>query len=174
MEKIWSKEERQVGLFDTLKKKQLTEEDSCIYSPVDGEAVTLESLQDGMFSEKIMGDGIAVIPSSGEFRVPVSGTMVSVFPTGHAYGIKTASGKEVLVHIGLDTVEMKGEGFQPHVKQGQKVNQGDKMVSVDLQAVKRAGYSAVTSIVVTSQNTIKERASANSLVKACDKLLELE
>lgn len=163
-----------MGLFDKFKKKETVEEDPGIYSPVAGKVATLESLHDGMFSEKILGDGIVVIPSDGEFKVPVSGVLESAFPTGHAYGIRTKSGREVLIHIGLDTVEMKGEGFRSYVKQGQEVRMGDKMVSVDLQAVEKAGYSSATIIIVTSQDKISYRVPEDTTVKACEKLLELD
>lgn len=163
-----------MGVFDLFRKKETEVEDSCIYSPVAGRAATLESLQDGMFSEKILGDGIVVIPSDGEFKAPVSGVLESAFPTGHAYGIRTESGKEILIHIGLDTVAMKGEGFHTYVKQGQEVTVGDKLVSVDLQAIEKAGYSPATMVIVTSQNKIGYRVPEGSLVKVCEKLMELD
>lgn len=91
----------------------IEEEQGIVYSPVNGKVITLESVDDGMFSEKILGDGMAVVPSDGNFIAPVSGTVESAFPTGHAYGIKTDSGLEVLIHIGLDTVNLNGKGFRP-------------------------------------------------------------
>lgn len=155
-------------------KISINEEAGKLYAPVSGKVVALESLNDGMFSEKIMGDGIAITPLDGEIVSPVSGKIESVFPTGHAYGIRTNSGIEILVHIGLDTVNLNGEGFQSHVKQGQKVNAGEKIATVDLDSVKNAGYSVETIIIVTSENEIEKRISEGKDVKTGEKILDLK
>lgn len=171
-----------MGLFGNFLKKEdkkgtkvsINEKEGVIYAPVNGKAATLEALDDGMFSEKIMGDGIVIAPSDGEFISPVSGTVESVFPTGHAYGIRTVSGIEVLIHIGLDTVSLNGKGFKAHVTQGQKVSAGDRLATVDLNAVKNAGYRVETIVIVTSENEIIDRISADTVVKVGEKLLDLE
>lgn len=172
-----------MGLFSKLRKKEeskeerrisIHEEAGCIYSPVNGKTAALESLQDGMFSEKILGDGIAVTPSDGEFTAPVTGTVESAFPTGHAYGIRTESGVEILIHIGLDTVELNGKGFQSHVQQGQKVKAGDPIATVDLDAVKNGGYPTETMVIVTSGNKIVERVSSDMPVNSGDQLLKVQ
>ena len=106
-----------MSFFDKLLKKEeknnsaavhIQEDKGCIYSPVNGKVISLEKFDDGMFSEKILGDGIAVIPSDGSFIAPISGSVETAFPTGHAYGIKTDDGTEILIHIGIDTVQMNG------------------------------------------------------------------
>lgn len=176
-------EERRMGLFSKLMKKEekkeertisIREEAGCVYSPVNGRAAALESLDDGMFSEKILGDGAAVTPSDGEFVSPVTGTVETAFPTGHAYGIRTDSGLEILIHIGIDTVALNGKGFQARVQQGQKVKAGDPIASVDLDTVRNAGYPVETMVIVTSGNGILERISAAAQVSAGDKLFKVE
>lgn len=161
-------------LFGRKKKEETKFEKNCVYVPVNGKTATLESLEDGMFSEKMMGDGIAVIPSDGKFTVPIGGTVKAAFPTGHAYGILTDDGAEVLIHIGIDTVELEGKGFRPHVKQGQRVSVGDKLVTVDLDVVKDGGYQTAAIVIVTSGNQIKDRAAKDIDVQRNDKLMELE
>lgn len=174
-------EENKMGLFSKLFKSEentaagkvsVSEEKGCIYSPVNGKAVALETLGDGMFSEKILGDGIAVAPSEGNFYAPVSGTLETVFPTGHAYGIQSEDGIEILLHIGIDTVALDGKGFQTHVKQGQQVKAGGLLGTVDLDAVKKAGYRVETMIIVTSGNEIANRIAADTEVKAGEKVFE--
>lgn len=155
-------------------KRSINEEEGKVYAPVNGKVVTLESLGDGMFSEKIMGDGVVITPSDGKFFSPVSGTVESVFPTGHAYGIRTNTGIEVLIHIGLDTVSLNGKGFHPHVTQGQKVSAGDRLATIDLEIIKNAGYQVETIIIVTSENEITGRISADTAVKAGERLLDLK
>ena len=176
-------EERRMGLFSKLMKKEekkeertisIREEAGCVYSPVNGRAAALESLDDGMFSEKILGDGVAVTPSDGEFVSPVTGTVETAFPTGHAYGIRTDSGLEILIHIGIDTVALNGKGFQARVQQGQKVKAGDPIASVDLDTVRNAGYPVETMVIVTSGNGILERISPAAQVSAGDKLFKVK
>ncbi len=125
-------------------------EHPAILCPVAGEAVDLAHVNDPVFSGKAMGDGIAINPANGILTAPVAGTVVALFPTGHALGIRTDDGMEVLLHIGIDTVEMKGEGFQALVAQGERVKQGQALVRFDLDAIERAGYEATTMVIATS------------------------
>ena len=133
-------------------------------SVASGTVVTLASLKDGVFSKKMMGDGLVVKFSSttkiGSVYAPVSGTLVTVFPTGHAYGIKTKEGIEVLVHIGIDTVmTLNGKGFKSFVKQGQKVNAGDKLADVNIAIVKKVAPSADPIVVITSGQKLTSKAT---------------
>ena len=96
-------------------------------------------LPDDVFSAKMMGDGFAVVPTDGEVSTPVAGKITSIFPTKHALGIQTDSGIEVLLHMGLDTVELQGGPFTLHVEEGQVVKQGDKIATIDLAALEQAG-----------------------------------
>lgn len=127
-----------------------------VNSVVDGKVASLQSLKDGVFSEKMMGDGVVIEPTinkNTKFYAPISGTMTTVFPTGHAYGIQDENGVSILIHIGLDTVNLKGQGFKSLVKQGQKVKQGDPIAKVDLQFVKKNAPSVATIVVLTPDST---------------------
>lgn len=139
-----------MGFFDKFVKKAEPEVVSdSVLSPCKGTLIALEKVEDQVFSQKAMGDGVAVEPSEGVFYAPISGTLETVFPTGHAYGIRSTDGKEVLIHIGIDTVELDGKGFSLQVKQGDKVKAGDKIVTVDLNAVREAGYKTTTMLIQT-------------------------
>ena len=119
-----------------------------VVSPVDGKAVLLEQVPDSVFSEKILGDGIAVIPENGRYVCPVDGEVVSVAESLHAIGFRTEDGIELLMHIGLDTVKLDGKGFTVHVKEGDKVKKGAPAVDVDLQILEENNLSSITPIVV--------------------------
>lgn len=135
-------------MFGIFKKKE--KEAFKIVSPTDGTLITLPEVPDQVFSAKMMGDGFAVNPETGTICAPVSGVAESVFPTGHAVGIKTHDGIECIVHIGLDTVELNGEGFKPLIGQGDKVKAGQPVVEVDLDALRDKGYNLVTMVVFPS------------------------
>ncbi|PFG15620.1 PTS system beta-glucoside-specific IIA component (Glc family) /PTS system beta-glucoside-specific IIB component (Glc family) /PTS system beta-glucoside-specific IIC component (Glc family) [Propionicimonas paludicola] len=119
-------------------------------APMNGELIGLSQVKDKVFAAGALGKGVAVVPTSGEVYAPVAGTVVSAFPTGHAFGIKTDDDLEVLVHIGIDTVALNGKGFTSTVTQGQKVATGDLLASVDLESVKAAGYDPTTVMVITN------------------------
>ena len=145
-------------MFDFFKKKKKEEKKVSIASPVNGKVVKLEEVPDPVFAEKMVGDGFAVIPSDGEVFAPVSGE-VTLQPEGyHAIGIKTDEGIEVLVHFGLETVELKGDGFTPHVKIGDRVNKGDKVLSVDTEKIKDKVPSLITPCIVANleENKLSE------------------
>lgn len=145
-------------MFDFFKKKKKEEKKVSIANPVNGKIVKLEEVPDPVFAEKMVGDGFAVMPEDGEVNAPVSGE-VTLQPEGfHAIGIKTEEGLEVLVHFGLETVELKGEGFTPHVKVGDKVNKGDKVLSVDIEKIKDKVPSIITPCIVANleENILSE------------------
>ncbi|MFG2935159.1 beta-glucoside-specific PTS transporter subunit IIABC [Streptomyces sp. NPDC048282] len=118
-----------------------------LQTPVAGRVVPLAEVPDQVFASGAMGQGLAVVPSEGKVYAPVSGTLVSAMP--HAFGIRTDTGVEVLVHIGLNTVELQGRGFTPAVTQGQRLNAGDLLADVDLQVITDAGYDPITVLIVT-------------------------
>ena len=144
-----------MGFF---KKSKSAVAENVVLAVSNGSVKTLASLKDGVFSEKMMGDGIVVAPAKGaqtvEYFAPISGELVTVFPTGHAFGIRAKNGLEVLLHIGLDTVNLEGKGFTPIVKQGQKVKAGDKLVSVDVEFVRKNAPSADAIVIVTSGQAV--------------------
>lgn len=123
---------------------------AALTAPVAGTATPLEKVADPVFSSGALGNGVGIVPSDGHVRAPVAGTVVTAMDSGHAYGIRTDDGVEVLVHVGLDTVNLKGEGFSPRVGAGQRVDRGDPLVDVDLAAVRQAGYDPTTVLVVTN------------------------
>lgn len=118
-------------------------------APMSGRLYAVEDIEDAAFSSKSMGDGIAIDMTEGTVIAPFSGTVEVVFPTGHAYGIACDNGREILIHIGMDTVELKGEGFTPRVKQGDRVRQGDILAEVDIAYVKSQGKPLISPIVFT-------------------------
>ncbi|MBU5654807.1 glucose PTS transporter subunit IIA [Corynebacterium aurimucosum] len=122
-----------------------------IASPANGKVVPMAEIDDPVFSAGTLGDGVGIVPEDNAVYSPVSGTIVSAMKSGHAYGIKTEDGVEVLVHIGINTVKMKGEGFAPAVKKGDSVKQGELLATVDFAKVTEAGYD--TTIVLAVTNT---------------------
>jgi len=127
-----------------------------IYAVVTGKFLALTKVKDDVFSSKMMGDGFAIVPSGKIVSTPVEGEVVTVFPTKHAYGIKTPSGAEVLVHIGMDTVELEGKPFTAHVKVGDKVTKGTKLATVDFKAIKEAKKATDVIVVFTNMAAIEK------------------
>lgn len=134
---------------NTLKKVTIDEK-MTIDAPINGEIVDLASVNDQVFSQKMMGEGFAVIPSDGALVSPVAGEVAMLFETKHAIGIKCDNGLEILIHIGIDTINLKGEMFESFVKTGDKVQLGQKLITFDLAGIKAAGYDPTTMVVVTS------------------------
>lgn len=152
-------------------KKELVKTE-VITAPVTGELKPIESATDATFASKALGNGIVIIPKNGEIVSPVNGTIETVFPSGHAIGIVSDTGIEILIHIGIDTVELEGEGFKPLVKKGQKVVQGEKILEVDLEKVKAAGYSVESLITVTNTDQFLDVMSETAgNIKAGEKIL---
>lgn len=155
-----------MGLF-SRKKSEDKVSSRVIVSPIEGQARELATLKDGVFSEGMLGKGMVVAASvdakSITFTAPASGELVSAFPTGHAYGIKTKEGIEVLLHIGLDTVNLEGKGFKTLVKQGQSVKVGDALVEVDLEFVRKNAPSADGILVVTSGEELAHKATVGDI-----------
>ena len=132
-------------MFDFLKKKDKGIE---IGSPVKGKAVPISKVSDPTFGEEILGKGVAIQPADGKIYAPADGTIEMLFDTKHAVSMTTTEGVELLVHIGLDTVALKGEHFTAHKGNGDAVKKGDLLISLDLEAVKAAGYDVITPMVV--------------------------
>ncbi|MGE5674185.1 MAG: glucose PTS transporter subunit IIA, partial [Mycobacterium leprae] len=121
-----------------------------VHCPVDGQVKPITDVPDPVFAEKMMGDGFCVEPTSGIVVAPVNGTVVTLFPTGHAIGIRSKEGLEVLVHIGIDTVKLNGVGFLPLVKEGDEVRAGQPVVEVNLNEIRGRVPSLVTPVVFTN------------------------
>ncbi|SDC06394.1 PTS system IIA component, Glc family [Pelagirhabdus alkalitolerans] len=151
-------------MFKKLFGKEEKIENEVLVAPVTGEMVAITEVPDPTFSEKMMGDGIAFKPTEGEFVAPVSGEIVNLFPTLHAIGIKSKAGVEYLIHIGLDTVMLDGEGFEAHVKQGDEVKAGDKLITADLDAISEKAKT-ITPLVITSEVASIDAKDAQTVVK---------
>lgn len=121
-----------------------------IYSPLDGEAIPLEEVPDPVFAQKMMGDGLAIIPKNGNVVSPINGKVVQIFPTKHAVGLVSEEGLEILIHIGLETVELNGEGFEVEVNAGETVKVGDPLINVDLDYLEQKHKEIVTPIIITN------------------------
>ena len=122
-----------------------------VIAPVSGKAVALSEVADKVFASGMAGGGVALVPSeSGEVVAPLSGTLVKLFEGGHAFGIATEGGVELIVHIGLDTIEMRGTAFEKLATEGDEVEAGQPIVRFDLEEIKNAGYDPVTPVVVTN------------------------
>ena len=134
-------------MFNFLKKK---EEPFKLVACVDGTCMNIEEVKDEVFSKRMMGDGFAIVPRSNTVVSPINGSVEVAFHTGHAFGLKTTNGVEVLVHIGIDTVNLNGEGFKTLVKQGSKVKAGQSLVELNLDLIKEKGYDPTIMIIFTA------------------------
>lgn len=135
-----------MGLFDIFKGKK---EELNFVLPIKGEVISITDIPDPVFAGKMMGDGFGIIPANGEVYSPVNGEIASIFPTLHALGIKVDDDTEILIHFGLDTVNLKGEGFEAFVKQGDQVKAGDLLLKVDIDAIADKVPSLATPIIFT-------------------------
>nr|WP_220468799.1 glucose-specific PTS transporter subunit IIBC [Staphylococcus coagulans] len=144
-----------------------------VSAPMSGEIVPLSEVPDQVFSEKMMGEGIAIRPSEGEIYAPFDGKIQLVFPTKHALGLVSDNGLELLIHVGLDTVKLNGEGFTVHVEEGQEIKAGDHLMTVDLELIRKSAKSDITPIIVT-QSEIKHLDFTDAqTVQHGDKIFEI-
>ena len=155
-------------MFGLFKAKKQT-----IVSPADGDIVNLSKVPDQVFSEKMAGDGIAVNPRSNTFVAPISGVVSKIFSTNHAYSIKAKNGLEVLVHIGLDTVALKGEGFKRLVEEGTKVSTGKPIISADLEYIQAQGKNIITPIVLNHEKELVLTNHNTRTVREGESLIEV-
>lgn len=147
-----------------ISTKNMTDEDQItvkgisetIASPLVGKFENLEDVPDVTFSKKLIGDGIAIEPTEGKVVAPFDGVVESLFPTGHAIGLKSNDGIELLIHLGLETVNLKGKYFEAHVKQDDVVKKGQVLITFDLDKIKAAGYNMISPVVITNMNEIKD------------------
>jgi len=156
-------------MFGFLKRKKRE-----ILSPVDGSAVSLDQVDDEVFSQRLAGEGVAIIPTDSLFCAPISGVVSKIFSTNHAYSIKSDKDLEVLVHIGLDTVNLKGQGFERLVEEGDKVEAGEGIIRVDLAYLKENAKDIITPVLITEESDVKEIAYRLTIVKTKDMVMEVQ
>ncbi|TDL74546.1 PTS glucose transporter subunit IIA [Rhodococcus qingshengii] len=137
-------------MFKNLFKNKKIESETTILQPLEGEIVPLDVVPDPVFSQKMIGDGFAINPTNGSVVSPVDGEVISVFPTKHAVSIKSNGGREILIHVGLETVSLNGEGFTAFVSDGQSVQKGQKLLEADFQSIKDKVPSIITPVIFTN------------------------
>lgn len=140
-----------MGLFDRILKKENLPNvsDDNLVAVCDGEMIEAKRINDPMFSKEVLGQTVGFVPTTSTFVAPCNGTLEVMFSTGHAYAIRMNDGTGVLVHVGINTVDLNGKGFNVLVSQGTHVKAGQKIVNVDLDTVKKAGYDVTTMLVIT-------------------------
>lgn len=157
-----------MGLFDKI--KQFVSDDNKnsieIIAPLSGEIVKIEDVPDVVFAEKIVGDGVAIKPSGNRIVAPLNGKIGKIFETNHAFAIESDEGIELFVHFGIDTVELKGEGFTRVVEEGQQVKIGDTIIEIDLPLLESKAKSVLTPVVISNMETVVELTKLSGSVEA--------
>lgn len=161
------------GTFKETDYNTLEIKSEIINSPITGQVIPLNEVKDEVFSSELMGKGLAIEPSIGEVFAPANGKVEMLFPTNHAIGIVTENGAKLLIHVGMDTVELKGNYFTSHVSQGDQIRIGQRLISFDIEAIHEKGYSILTPIVITNSEvyssieltTSKEVSKNDELIK---------
>lgn len=145
-----------------------------ISSPFNGEVKALSEIKDAAFASGALGKGVAIEPSEGKLFAPVSGIVSVLFPTNHAIGITTDQGAEILIHVGMDTVQLEGKHFTAHIKQGARVEKGQLLIEFDIAKIKEAGYPLTTPVVVTNPDQYQIDTTGKKQINAGDQLLGLQ
>ena len=156
-------------MFGLFKPKPIN-----ILAPSSGEVMAIELVNDEVFSKKMVGDGVAIIPTSNLFVAPFDGTIIKLFPTLHAYSIQHKSGLEAIVHIGLETVSLKGEGFEALCKEGDTLKAGEPIVRANLEKIKSLGKEIVTPIVITNMGKFKELIKRDGTLREDKIIMEVK
>ncbi len=156
-------------MFNFFKGKQ----GIVIGAPIEGEAVAISEVSDPTFGQEILGKGIAIKPTVGRVVAPVDATVEMMFDTGHAVSLHSDDGTDILIHVGLDTVALKGKHFKTHAKNGQKVKQGDLLIEFEPEAIKADGYDIISPLVICNTPDYKEIKTFTGDVKTLDKVIEL-
>lgn len=156
-----------MGLFDKLKQFVSDDDQSYIeiLAPITGEIVKIEDVPDVVFAEKIVGDGVAIKPQGNKIVAPLSGKIGKIFETNHAFAIESDDGIELFVHFGIDTVELKGEGFTRIAEEGQQVKAGDTIIEFDLELLEGKAKSVLTPVVISNMDSIQELIKLSGTVE---------
>lgn len=145
-----------------------------VSAPMTGKCIALSEVPDEAFAQGFLGKGMAIIPSDGKVVSPIDGKITTVFETGHAVGLTTDDGMEMLIHVGLDTVTLKGGPFKIHAKDGAKVKKGDLLLEADLEAIAAAGLETVTPVLVCNPDDYKEiDCTTGKNVNALDEVMKV-
>ena len=148
---------------DTIAENEVTVKDEVLYAPVKGKMISLKEVNDPTFAQGMVGEGIAIQPTEGKLFAPVDGEISMVFDTSnHALGILSTNGAEILIHVGIDTVELKGKYYTPHVEMGSVVKKGQLLLEFDINKIKEAGYDTTTPVVITNSNNYRDVISENN------------
>lgn len=161
-----------MGFFNKLFGKQ-EEPKIEIAAPVAGEAVPVTQVNDPTFSEEILGKGIAIRPTGHEVVAPCDGTIEMMFDTGHAVSLTSKDGAEVLIHIGLETVSLKGKHYTTHAANGDQVKKGQLLISFDLEGIAADGYDTITPMVICNSDSFSQVECRTGTVNAGDTLITL-
>ena len=145
----------------------------CVLSPIKGEVVSLSSINDSTFSEGILGMGVAIVPAEGKVYSPFDGVIESIAETSHAIAILGDNGTELLIHIGIDTVELKGKPFDMKVKENDCVRSGQLLIEFDIDAIISAGYETVTPIIITNSEDYSLFETVKGKVEIGDTIIKL-
>jgi len=151
-------------MFKFLKKAKASE--VTLYAPISGRLMDLSEVPDEVFANRMVGDGIAIAPSGEILVAPCDGTITQIFSTNHALGIKTPEGLEILIHLGIDTVELKGKGFARLKEAGTEVKRGEPIMRFDIHEVEKLGKSTITPIVITNMDAVSSVEKAEGEVEA--------
>ncbi|WP_024858316.1 PTS beta-glucoside transporter subunit IIBCA [Ruminococcus albus] len=147
--------------------------DNCVYSPMNGRAIALEEVPDKTFASGTLGQGAAIDPMDGKVVAPADGKVTTLFDSHHAVGLTLDNGMELFIHIGMNTVELEGEGFDAYVKEGDRVSRGDTLITFDIQTLKNKGYSVISPVIITNTEDFKEiRRTADGGINYYEELLE--
>jgi PTS system beta-glucosides-specific IIC component len=146
-------------------------EKTSIFSPIKGEVLPLSQASDEAFASGALGKGVVIIPEEGKVYAPIDGTVTMIFPSLHAVGLTSVSGIELLIHIGMNTVELNGEGFSVYIEKGQKVTKGDLLLEFDMEVIQKNGYSLETPVVITNSQDFKEVVEKTSSITDEDGIL---
>jgi sugar PTS system EIIA component len=157
-----------MGIFDIFKKSKQEETVKGIVSPTNGELLDISKVPDEVFSTKMMGDGFAIKSNDGVIVSPVDGKIGVVFETKHAIIIESKEGKEILIHLGIDTVNLKGEGFEVFVNVGDEVKAGDKLVKMDLPFIEANAKSSISPVIFTNLESNESIKVTEGPVKALE------
>lgn len=159
-----------------VENKEVTKlEEETILAPIKGKVKPIEESSDAAFASGALGKGVVILPEEGKVYAPVTGTVTVLFPSLHAIGITSDAGVELLIHIGINTVQLNGEGFTAHIKQGDQIKQGQLLVEFDMNKIKEAGYTLETPVLVTNYADLKEVKNTNaSSVQLQETLMEVK